>query len=209
MIHRWAVSSLLVAALALMIPVAGRSAPTAFCATSPVVTPGVGIGDVRLGVPVEQDIQVLGAPSDMRRVDDTGAWWTVRQHTRLTQDAQASGWLVVDYRSGPNGGIGLLSRDGVVVKIELSGLNASLAGCATVDGVHIGGPVDELKNWGQPTMVFHTLLVYNDLGVFATPYHTSRPGFPDPVIIQLGVFLPGQWCQVTALNPKSFTPPCP
>lgn len=139
-----------------------------------LITPGVGIGPIRLGMVVSDVIRLLGMPRAAQ----------VLSRSRVLSRAGATAFY------WPNSKL-LVEADGAGVVYDIATLNDSR--CITADGLHDGlSPADIQEKWGPPSRIAHAqtgnkLLVYDSRGV---TFFISRNGTRASKIVRIDVFTP-------------------
>lgn len=139
-----------------------------------LITPGVGVGPIRLGMVVSDVVRLLGMPRPALALSQS----PLRSHSGTT----AFYW--------PNSKL-LVEADGAGVVYDIATVNDSR--CITADGVHDGlTQVDLQKKWGPPSRIAHAqtgndLLVYDSRGV---TFFISRNGTRASKIVRIDVFNP-------------------
>jgi len=169
-----------------------------FCDGRPAIQPGIGIGKLKLGMPVTEMIKVVGEPP------------------RKANEGSASGskWLNLYYFRLSD--IDVFARDSVVVEIALGNGAPKMRGCQTSEGIGVGERMTDkiTKLYGKPEAEMRIapslrLVIYNSRGT--AMYVNSRGE-----ILGLELFAPGTFCVLnkdlatlgwSGIDCKKLTPP--
>lgn len=159
-----------------------------FCAKHPMIEPGVGVGELKLGMPVSEVSKILGTPPI-----------PIRNYSEKTSPAGTNGskWTKLNYY--PVLDLSVVAQNSIVVEIRIGPGTPNTEGCHTKEGIGIGGRMSKkiAKAYGKPDAEMPTALnakfvVYNDRGVNLV---VNKQG----ALVRLALFAPGTFC---ALNEK-------
>lgn len=159
-----------------------------FCAKHPMVKPGVGVGELKLGMPVSEVSKILGAPPI-----------PIRNYSEKTSTAgtNVSKWAKLNYY--PVLDVSVVTQNSIVVEIRIGPGTPNTGGCHTKEGIGIGGRMSRkiAKAYGKPDAEMPVALnakfvVYNDLGVSLIVNKQGQ-------VLLVELFAPGTFC---TLNEK-------